>query len=258
VKISRLIALAVVVLLCACLPKKPEPPLTEIPAGPAVEALALRRQSFATLKALAVVESVRSGRKRSYENVGIIVDGQRRLRAEAYGPLGQAVFTLVWGGSGISLRQDDDSTSMPAAAGLEKLFGVEIEASELCAVLTANLPASASSAAPRAYQEPDGSVLLEWTDGAMLRRFFVVLPAGTGPGQEVRIVASELYRSGKLVYRAWYEQTTAVSRYLMPKTVKIENPGKKISLTILYSDLEVNLPISDDAFILPGGRPGAP
>ncbi len=249
-------ALSVIPLLFACLPKKPEVPLTEIPAGPAAEALVLRRQSFATLKALAVVESARSGRKRTYENVGMLVDGQKRLRAEAYGPLGQSLFTLVWSGNGLVLREDDKNVAMPAQAGLERLLGMAIEAPELCAILSANLPDIAPSVSPRAYQEPDGSDLLEWTDGALLRRFFVALP---GPGQpEVRIVASELYRSGKLVYRVWYEQTLEVSRYLIPKTVKIENPGKKISLSIMYSDVDVNQPLSDDAFTLPEGGPAAP
>jgi hypothetical protein len=258
VKPARLLALAVIPLLFACLPTKPEVHLTEIPAGPAAESLALRRQSFSTFKAFASVESVRAGRKRSFDTVGIIVDGQKRLRAEAFGPLGQSLFSLVWSGGGLLVRRDEGNVvAMPARAGLERIFGMEIDAAELCAVLTANLPAGLQPADGRAYQEPDGSVLLEWNDGGIRRRYFVV-PPEPGSGRGFRITASEVYRSRELVYRARYEQTEEVSGYLMPKTVKLENPERNISLTILYSDLDVNLPLSDEVFQLPEGGPTAP
>jgi hypothetical protein len=60
------------------------------------------------------------------------------------------------------------------------------------------------------------------------------------------------------VYRVRYEREEQVSTYLIAKTVRIENPDNKTSLTVVYNDVEVNGPLSDDAFILQGGEAGAP
>ena len=82
---SLVLVFAVISLLSACLPKQPVIPLTEVPAGPLLQALEQRRQSFAGLKAVAVVESVRKGRKRAFDNVGIVVASQDRLTSKRTG-----------------------------------------------------------------------------------------------------------------------------------------------------------------------------
>jgi outer membrane biogenesis lipoprotein LolB len=255
VKTSRLIPFVVIPLLFACLPKRPEISLTEVPAGPLVQALEQRRESFSGLKAVAGVETVRSGRKRAYDTVGIILDGQRRLRVEAYGPLGQSLVTLLWDGTEMLLRLDDGRVVRPGPAGLERIFGMSIDAGELCAVLAGNIPATARPAEMRAFQEPDGGFMIEQAAGDTLRYFHVVFQK-SGLEQRVWISASEVYRSGKLVYRSRYEQTEQISRYLIPKTVHIENPEKKVSFTVVFNETDVNVLLGDDAFKLPDAETG--
>jgi len=250
VKISRLIPVVIIPLLFACLPKQPEIPLTEIPSGPLVQMLEQRRQSFTGLRALASVETIRSGRKRSYDTVGIMVDGQRRFRVEAYGPLGQSIMTLVWDGTDMALRLDDGRVVRPGPAGLEKIVGVAMDAGELCCVLSGNIPAAVQPVETRAFREPDGSSLVELTTRDTLRRIHVRLPE-SGSEQSPRITSIELYRSRKLVYRALYEQMEQISQYLIPKTMRIENPERKILLTIVYNETDVNVPLNDGAFKLP-------
>jgi len=252
VKTVRLISLVIIPLLFACFPKKPESPLPAVPALPLMQALEQRRQMFAGLKAVASVETVRAGRKRSYDTVGIVIEGQQRLRVEAYGPLGQSLVTLVWDGDEVLLRLDDGRVLMPGPAGLERMLGVAMDAGELCAVLAGNLPAAVSSKEARAFQGPDGGPVIELSEGDLLRRWYVLL-SGPGPEQSIRITTSELYRSGKLVYRARYEQAGPSSRYVMAKIVRIENPGRKVSLTVEYNEMEVNVPLGDDAFKLSDG-----
>ena len=246
--------LVIIPLLFACLPKKPEVSLPAVPAGPLVQALEQRRQKVSGLKAVASVVTVRSGRKRSYDTVGMVIDGRQRLRVEAYGPLGQSLVTLVWDGSTVLLRLDDGRVLTPGPAGLERILGVAMDAGELCAVLTGNLPAARVEDAT-AYQEPDGSYLLDLSEGDFLRRLYLVFP-GRGPEPQVRITASELYRTERLVYRARYEQIEQISQYPMAKTVRIENPGKKVSLTIVYDEMDVNPPLDDDAFKFPDAEAG--
>jgi len=257
VKTTGLVCLAIIPLLFACFPKKPEISLPEVPAAPLVQALEQRRQMFAGLKAVASVETVRSGRKRSYDTVGIVIEGQQRLRIEAYGPLGQSLVTLLWDGADVLLRLDDGRVLTPGPAGLERMLGVAMDAGELCAVLTGNLPATVSSKEARAFQEPDGSFVIELSSGD-LRRLWYVLLSDPGPEQGIRITTSELYRSGKLVYRARYEQAEQISRYLMAKIVRIENPGKRVSLAVEYNEIDVNAPLGDDAFkLLDGAEAGS-
>jgi outer membrane lipoprotein-sorting protein len=249
VKTARLAPFILIPLLFACFPKKPEISLPAVPAQPLMRALEQRRQTFSGLKAAASVESVRSGRKRSYDTVGIVIEDQRRLRMEAYGPLGQSLVTLVWDGADVLLRLDDGRVLTPGPAGLERMLGMAMGAGELCAVLTGNVPAAAPGEETKAYREPDGSYMIEQRSGDLLRRLYVLLPEpGADPG--IRITASELYRSGKLVYRARYEHPELISRYLIAKTVGIENPDKKVSLTVEYNEMDVNVPLSDDAFKL--------
>lgn len=216
-----------------------------------------RRQSFSGLKAIASVETVRSGRKRAYDTVGITIDGQRRLHMEAYGPLGQSLVMFVWNGTDMAVRLDDGRVVRPGQAGLERILGLAMDAGELCAVLSGNIPALTPSTSTRAFREPDGSSLIEVTDGDA-RRLIHVLLSEAGSGQGVRITDSELYRSDKLIYRARYEEMEQVSRYLIPKNLRIENPEKKVSLEVVYSETEVNVPLSEDAFKLPDGEAVAP
>ncbi len=256
-RILRVIVLALLPLLFACLPKKTEVQLMEIPAGPLAQALEERRAAFVGLKVLASAEMFRSGRKRSYENVGIMLDGLHRFRMEAFGPLGQSLAVLLWNGRELLLRTDDGRIVRPDAAGLEKIFGIALDAAELCAVLSANVPGTAPLAAARAFREPDGGLQVEFADGADRRRYFL-RPLEIVSGHEVRITASELSRSGALVYRARYPRMERVSGYLIPKAVKIENPEKKALFTVEYADVDMNVPLPDEAFSLTGGEPGAP
>ena len=254
---SRLISLIIISLLIACSPKKPEISLPAIPARPLVQALEQRRSAFTGLKAVASVAVVRSGRKRTYDTVGIVIEGQRRLRVEAYGPLGQSVATLVWNGAETLLRMEDGRVERPGPADLERLLGIQTAGGELCAILTGNIPASDATAAGIAFRNADGSALVVLNEGEAEYRVSVVMPE-TGLAQDVRISVSELYRSDRLVYRVRYEEMERVSQYLIAKTVKIESPESNTSLTVVYDDLDVNAPLPDDAFILPGGETGAP
>jgi hypothetical protein len=255
VKISRLIALIVIPLLFSCLPKKPEIPRDEVPAGPLLQALEQRRQSFTGLKAMASVEVVKRGGKRTLENVGIVLDGQRRFRIEAFGPLGQSTLALVWDGRELFARlPGNDRVVREGPAGLERLLGEGLEVQELCAILSGNLPAIVPSSGARLFCGQAGDCMLELSQGDSVRRVSVRFPSD--PGSKPKLVSQALYRSGKLVYQTRFEGTAEIAHYLLPMTLVIENPDKKLLLTIVYNDAEVNVPISDEAFLLDDGEAG--
>jgi len=249
VKARRLIALIAVLFLFSCLPKKTEIPGTEVPAGPLVQALEAQRLSVTGLRALASVEVVRRGKKRIFDTVGIVLDAQRRLRVEVFGPLGQSLIALVWDGNDVLLRmQDDDRIMRPGQAGIEKLLGMSVEAKDLCAIFSGTITEITRPLDARVFCTQNNACVIELPEADTVRRIRV-LPPPSSPAV-VRIAAQELYRSNTLLYRARYERMQEVSHVLLPRTIVIENPEKGVTITIEYAEVDVNMPVADDVFTL--------
>jgi outer membrane lipoprotein-sorting protein len=250
VKTFGLIVLITTLLLFSCLPKKPGPPMTAVPAGPLLKALEQHRQSFASLKAVARVDVIKRGRKRSLDTVGIVIDRERRLRMEAYGPLGQSLMAVVWDGQDVLLRlPGEEKATRSGPAGLEKLFGKGLEPSELCAVLSGNIPETAPSSTATLLCAQEQDCTLELRDGNMIRRVLLKYPT-SGSNQEIRIFSEELYQAGKLVYEIQFERTQEIAHYRLPLSIVLENPDKKLHIMIQYTDAEVNTPLSEESFVL--------
>lgn len=249
-KARRFIALITVLFLFSCLPKKTEIPGTEVPAGPLVQALERQRQAFTGLTAIASVEVVRGGKKRFFDNVGIVVDAQRRLRVEAFGPLGQSLIALVWDGSDVFLRmQDDDRVMRPGQAGIERLLGMSMGAKDLCAIFSGTITEITRPSDALLFCTRNNACVVELPEGDNVRRVRV-LPPPASPAGAVRIAALEFYRSNALVYRIQYERMQEVSHVLVPRTIIMENPGKGVTITIEYAEVDMIMNAADDMFTL--------
>jgi hypothetical protein len=251
VKPSRFVALIAVVFLFACLPKKPELPGAEVPAGHFIQALEQQRRAFTALKAIASVDVVRRGQKRSFDAVGIVLDAQRRLRVEAFSPLGQSLVALVWDGNDVLLRmQDDERIMRPGQAGIERLLGISVEAKDLCAILSGTITEIARPLDARVFCTQNKACVIEMPEEGDTVRRVRLLPPSPSPSPAVRIDVQELYRSNTLVYRTRYERMQEVSRVLLPRTIVIENPSKGVIITIEYAEADVNVAVDDDMFTL--------
>jgi outer membrane lipoprotein-sorting protein len=249
VKITLPIFLVLIPLLFACAPKITEIPMAAAPARPLIEALERHRQAFEGLKAVASVEVVKGIRRRSFDTVGVVVDAQRRLRMEAYGPLGQTVMAIVWDGREVLLRMPgEDKVKRPGPAGLERLLGQGVEPSKLCELLSGNVPDTAGSDATLLCRQ-DGGCVLELRQGKVLRRARTA-SSSAGSAQEPQVVSYEFYRAGKLMFEARFDRVEEISRYRLPMRIVIENPERNLRMTIHYTEAEVNTPIGDDAFSL--------
>lgn len=245
-------------LVCACAPLTPGLPGPEAPAGPLVQAIEARQRAFTGLTGLAGVQAARKGRKRSFENVGIAIQPPGKLRMEAYGPLGGPLATLVWNGRTGELRLQGSRRLLTRGnSGLEKLLGVDVDPGELGAALAGTIPELGDASHSAAYCGQRAGCVLEIRQNSLLRRV-AFAPEATAVAAGPRITASELYRSGTLVYRARFEEMEDRSGYLFPMKIVIENPERNVAVTVRYHEVDVNIPVPDEVFTLDTGEDDAP
>ncbi len=246
-KTRHIIPLALIPLLFACAPKKPEVPLAAVPAEPLMRALEQRRESFTSLKAAATARIIRKGRSLALDNVGILIKSPDKLRIEAYSPLGPPMAELIWDGNDALLRQFGSVSRRNPSAALERVFGAEVDPHEFTAVLAGNVPGLSASSDVQA-RCGETACQLEFRQDVALRRVTVERQASDTAG--IRPLSYELYRADVLVFRARFEDGEMVSGYYLPRTVTIENPDRKAGVTLRYEDVEVNAPVDDNAFSL--------
>jgi len=253
VKASLFAVLLLILLVFACAPKKPDIPLTEVPAGPLVQALDQRHRSLHGLKALASIVVQKWGKKRVLENVGVVLDGHCRFRMEAYGPLGQTIMVFIWDGRTLLLRQpDSDRVERQGEDGFSRIFGQGLSVREFCAILSGNLPALARPYRAVQLCGQNGECILEISRGDSVRRMQVAYPAAPASAAAARIVSQELRQSGDISYRARFDRTVLIGNHRLPTKIEIEIPERNLQLTIEYdSDLQVDIPIDDELFKLP-------
>jgi hypothetical protein len=253
VKIHRLSWPLLVALLYACAPLRPQVPQPEIPAGPLVHAIEQRREAFQSLKAVAKVTVERRGRVRVYESVAVVQRGQDRLRIEGIGPLGQALFVLLWDGSDLFLLDaGEGEPRRMGPAALAGLLGVDLSPAELCAALSGNATAQPPDAAARAGCRADGRCIVEFRTGDARQLVTLAHPL-PGPGSGAVIESVERYQGSGLVYRSTFASAGRIGGDRLPQRVVIESPERRIAVTVQYEDAEVNAPLDDEAFTLSGG-----
>jgi hypothetical protein len=245
VKTRTRFALALLPLLFSCAPPRPEIPMAEVPAAPLVQELDRRRGSFSGLKAAARVQTERKGRKRVYESVAFLQQGQAKFRIEGYGPLGESVFGALWDGKDLMLRMPGEADFARAGQwAFERLIGFSLAPSELAAVLSGNVPPSLKNEEARARCAEDGQCVVEFSTDVARWRVHIV------PAAPFRIESGERFRGDDLVYTARFDSQEMIGGYLFPKRITVENADRKAALTIEYQDVEVNVPVEDSAFLL--------
>ena len=220
--------------------------MTEVPAGPLIQALEQRRLSFISLKTSASALIVRKGRKRSFESIALLLKGQEKFKLEAYDPLGQPLVTLLWKGKSAALLRAGQLSVIESGKGLEQLVGAEVKPGELGALLSGNVPAISGVSESKAYCGQDGGCVLDMHSGKERRLVRVI------PGAEIRVLSSELYREGTPVFRVRFSHFETISHYALPRMIVVENSDRKNSLTVELGDPEVNTPLDDGEFTASG------
>lgn len=235
--------------LLSCATPRPEIPMTEAPAAPLVQELDRRRGSFSGLKAVARVQSERRGRKRVYESVAVLLQGQAKFRIEGYGLLAETVFAAVWNGRELHVRMPGEASFVRTGPwAFERLLGFTFAPAELAAVLSGNIPPIPAGGQTRAGCSQDGRCIVDIrTDDGFWR-------ARIAKAEPFQIEAGERYRSDELLYRVRFDNQEPVGGYLLPKRIAIESADRNALITIEYQDVEVNVPVEDGVFQLSGAE----
>ncbi len=252
-KTSLAFCCALLSLLSACARRPPDIPYAGVPAAPLLRSLEQQAERFGTLKALARVETERRGKRRVLESVAVLQQGVERLRVEGYGPLGETLFSLLWDGSTVSFLNADGTVGRSLGpSGIERIAGIRLSPADLCAVLIGSAPPPAGSEAVRAGCSSDGrcAVDLPASDGSW--RVHGVRQEGSGP-DSLQIEGLERYRGSDLLLLVRYDGRTLLNGYPLPRRVTVREPGRELALTVEYLDAEVNVPLPDGVFSLPGG-----
>lgn len=248
-KTFRIIPFIILPLLFACVHKKPEIPMTEVPAGPLVQALEQRGRAFSTLKAIASIRVVRKDRKRSFESVGILVKDQERFRIEAFTPLGQTAVTVLWNGKEVMLDAEGERRFLePGSWALERVLGADVDPAELCAILSGNVPGILAGSETKLLCAADGRCVLELKREDRLVRIY---HEAAQESSEPAISSYDVYHGGHQAYHVEFESFRRISGYALPMKIAVENRDKRMSLTVEYAEAELNLPLDARAFMIP-------
>jgi hypothetical protein len=213
-----------------------------------LQQLEQRREALISFTATARIEVKKYGVKRSYDSASVALDGKQRLRLDIYDPFGMAMFSFVWNGTEAFYRRQGERITHAGKDGLEQIFGAEISPPELWAILTGNAPASGPAAVADLRCTPDQAYVLDLRDKDAQSEVRVRLVGKDNSPLEIASI--QLSRSGEAVYRAEYGEYAAQNNYRLPQTVSIESPAKHITVSIRYSDAEVNSPLGDEVFTL--------
>ncbi len=256
--IAALILSLAALAAAACAPRGPGIALPEVPADPFVRALEQRRQAFPGLKALAAVQVARKDRKRAFDTVGVLLESQRRLRMEAFGPFGESLLVLAWDGSDLQLLLAGETEARkPGQFGLDRILGAGVQPAELSSILSGNVPAPSGEETVKAYCGREGLCAVEFRSGDRARRAWLDGPAAGGSGIAA-VNTYEVYSSGRLVYRARFEDQRTLSQYLLPARIIVENPDRRASLSVEYTDVEITDQFPAGLFTLTGAEAPSP
>jgi hypothetical protein len=240
------------VLLSACHVTPPGVPLSDVPSDPFVQALQQRRSSFTAMKGIARIESDHRGRTHAYESVAIILKGQERFRVEGYGPMGEAIFTVMWDGTDIFLkRAEDERARKTGQFGFERMLGVSLSPSDLCAILSGNMPAVPADAATSAQCSQAGWCIVTFLHDDLQWKVKVVPPQSAQ--DSIVIERMELFRNGKEVLSSWYVYKDHDWPRQFPSAVGLAQKDRKGSLLVQYQDVDVNVPLDDSVFSIGEG-----
>lgn len=246
----RALLLALALFVSACGARPPALPMTSVPAAPFLQALRKHNASFVSLTAIAEIELLVRGQRRIFETVAIAVDRQQRFRIEAFGPFNQSIMALVWDGKEIFARlPGETSVSRPGLAGLQRLLGQGVTPNDICAMLAGSIPDVSDQSNLDARCAAEGRCMLTIGDSSAEKRIW--LRSESDPDR-FHLLSISMNQFGRLRYEMQFDRMAEIALYRLPMQLTLEDPDRNQRVTIRYREIDINVPLHEDAFMLQG------
>lgn len=228
--------------LAGCRPAVPPVATSPLTSEALLLRLTANRGSFHSLKGLASIRAEIDGRVTNARQV-LLMEKPARLRAEVLGLFGQPALQVAVdrGQLAVHVVQEGRYLKGAATAGnLARFTRMPLGVDDLVRLALYDVPLI-----------PYGESTLRTDERGYLLR----LEASRGDRQDLlfdtlgRLYGVEYFRGGELLLKVGY-QRFAEQQGGFPRELSLEMPVRRTSLTLVYSDLELNPELAGDRFTL--------
>jgi hypothetical protein len=228
--------------LSGCRPAAPPVAMTPLTSEALLMRLDANRGSFHSLKGLASIRAEIDGRVTSARQA-LLMEKPARLRAEVLGLFGQPALQVAVdrGQLAVHVVQEGRYLQGAATAGnLARFTRMPLGVDDLVRLALYDVPLI-----------PYGESSLQTDERGYLLR----LEASRGDRQNLlfdaagRLYGVEYFRDGELLLKVGYDRF-AEQQGGFPKELSLDMPVRRTSLSLVYSDLELNPELGGDRFTL--------
>jgi hypothetical protein len=217
-------------------------------AEPLWQQLAVRRDTFQTLKGLAEARFHSPTQNVTLENVVVVLQRFEAMRLEGIGSLGQPLFLLVADSGRFSFYAPQEARLLSGASSarnLERVFGLALAPNALHAMLIGDLPwTTLPTGGPVEYRPRNNVYVWEGKDPQQAGQYRIWFAATHL--QPVRFEVEDLL--GRVVLRVQYDDFHQLDSFWLPYRVTVEQPLADQQVTWHYSEVQLNVGVAPTLF----------
>jgi hypothetical protein len=228
--------------LSGCRPAVPSVPLVPLTSEALLMRLAVNREAFHSLEGLASIRAEIDGRVTSARQA-LVMEKPARLRADVLGLFGQPALQVAAdkGQLAVHVVQEGRYLQGAATAGnLARFTRMPLGVDDLVRLALYDVPLIAYGESSVHTDERGYLLLLEASQGDRQHLFFDT--AG-------RLYGVEYFRDGELLLKVGYDRFSE-HQGGFPRELSLDVPVRRTSLSLVYSDLELNTELAGDRFTL--------
>ncbi len=228
--------------LFGCRPAVPPVAMPPLNSEALLIRLAANQGAFRSLKGLASIRAEIDGRVTSARQV-LLMEKPARLRADVLGLFGQPALQVAADGQRLAVHVVQEGRYLQGAAtasNLARFTHMPLGVDDLVRLALYDVPLI-----------PYGESSLHTDERGYLLR----LEASRGDRQDLlfdaagRLYGVEYFRDGELLLKVGYDRF-AEQQGGFPKELSLDMPVRRTSLSLVYSDLELNPELAGDRFTL--------
>jgi Domain of unknown function (DUF4292) len=209
-------------------------------AEPFWQHLALRRQTFQTLKGLAQAQLYTPTQNLAVDSVAVVWQHFAALRLEGIGSLGQPLFLLITDGQNFSYYAPQEArlvSGTASASNMERVFGITLAPNALQYMLIGDIPLDSVPMGGKVVYLPKPDLYM-WEGQIPQQSGHYRIWFAASHRQPVRFEVEDIL--GRLVLRVQYENFRQLQDFTMPYHITVDQPLADQRVIWRYSDVRIN------------------